>query len=129
MAAPAPPSYRPAEGAVDEAFEADGGVRPPYAPVLDALYAAEPAHVAATVTSAAARDAFVCDAFGAREAFAAGVVPADLLDDCPWFERDVAELPGGARRIAVAGPDIVRNERGELVVLEDNVRTPTLMTF
>ena len=77
-----------------------------------------------------ALEAFVRDAFGAREAFGAGVVPDDLLDRCPWFEPDVAELPErGERRIAVAGPDIVRNGRGELVVLEDNVRTPTLMTF
>ena len=76
-----------------------------------------------------ALEAFVADAFGPREAFRAGVVPDDLLDDCPWFERDVADLPDAGRRIAVAGPDVVRDERGELVVLEDNVRTPTLMTF
>ena len=77
-----------------------------------------------------ALEAFVRDAFGPREAFRAGVVPGDLLDRCPWFEPDVRSLPdSGARRIAVAGPDIVRNERGELVALEDNVRTPTLMAF
>jgi len=72
---------------------------------------------------------FVADAFGAREAFRAGVVPEDLLDRNPWFEDDVAGLPDGGRRIAVAGPDIVRDARGELLVLEDNVRTPTLMSF
>ena len=77
----------------------------------------------------AALEAFVADAFGAREAFAAGVVPADLLDRCPWFEDDVATLPQPSPRIGVAGPDVVRNGSGELVVLEDNVRTPTLMTF
>ena len=77
-----------------------------------------------------ALEAFVRDAFGPREAFHAGVVPEDLLDRCPWFEHDVAELPErGERRIAIAGPDVVRDGRGELVVLEDNVRTPTLMTF
>ena len=77
----------------------------------------------------AALEAFVADAFGAREAFAAGVVPPDLLDRCPWSEDDVAALPQPRPRIGVAGPDVVRDAGGELVVLEDNVRTPTLMTF
>ncbi|MDP8968738.1 MAG: circularly permuted type 2 ATP-grasp protein, partial [Actinomycetota bacterium] len=76
-----------------------------------------------------ALEAFVCDAFGAREAFRAGVVPADLLDRCPWFEDDVAALSQRGPRIGVAGPDVVRDAGGELLVLEDNVRTPTLMTF
>src|SRR5204863_94697 len=59
----------------------------------------------------------------------AGVVPGDLLDRCPWFQDDVAALTQRGPRIGVAGPDIVRNADGELVVLEDNVRTPTLMAF
>ena len=168
---PPPPGYKPADGAVDEAFRADGRVRPQYEGVLAALTAAGPAAVADAIATGAARDgvvhgtgsdahplaidavprvvdarewaqleagllqrvraleAFVADAFGSREAFRAGVVPEDLLDGCPWFEPDVADLPRDERRIAVAGPDIVRDERGELVVLEDNVRTPTLMAF
>jgi uncharacterized circularly permuted ATP-grasp superfamily protein len=76
-----------------------------------------------------ALEAFVDDAFGAREALAANIVPADLLDRCPWFEKDLAGLPQHGPRIAVAGPDVVRDARGQLVVLEDNVRTPTLMAF
>jgi carboxylate-amine ligase len=76
-----------------------------------------------------ALEAFVSDAFGAREAFRARVVPADLLDRCAWFEDEVAGLPDRGPRIGVAGPDIVRDAGGELRVLEDNVRTPTLMAF
>ncbi|HEV2777020.1 MAG TPA: circularly permuted type 2 ATP-grasp protein, partial [Solirubrobacteraceae bacterium] len=77
----------------------------------------------------AALEAFVADAFGAREAFRAGVVPADLLDRCPWFEHEIAALPQRGPRIGVAGPDVVRDAQGELRVLEDNIRTPTLMAF
>lgn len=76
-----------------------------------------------------ALEAFVSDAFGAREAFRAGVVPADLLDRCSWFEDEIAALPHRGPRIGVAGPDVVRAANGELLVLEDNVRTPTLMAF
>jgi carboxylate-amine ligase len=77
----------------------------------------------------AALEAFAADAFGAREAFRAGVVPDDLLDRCPWFEDELAALTVQGLRIGVAGPDVVRAADGELVVLEDNVRTPTLMAF
>jgi uncharacterized circularly permuted ATP-grasp superfamily protein len=76
-----------------------------------------------------ALEAFVSDAFGAREAFRADVVPADLLDRCPSFEAELSALPQRGPRIGVAGPDIVRDASGELLVLEDNVRTPTLMSF
>ena len=76
-----------------------------------------------------ALEAFVSDAFGAREAFGAGIVPVDLLDRCPWFEDEIAALGQRAPHIGVAGPDIVRDAGGELRVLEDNVRTPTLMAF
>ena len=171
-ATPPASAYRRVAGAVDEAFDAAGGVRPHYGAVLDALAAAGPGAAVAAIAARAEHDgvvhgagdeahvlaidavpriftakewaqlaagieqrirtleAFVRDAFGPRECFGAGVVPDDLLDRCPWFEPDVAELPErGEQRIAVAGPDVVRNGRGELVVLEDNVRTPTLMTF
>ena len=166
-----PAGYEPTGGAVDEAFDADGGVRPAYAGVLAALQAASPAAAAEKIAAGVARDgvvhgadggahpllidalprvfgaeewarlqdglaqrvraleAFVSDAFGAREAFGAGVVPADLLERCPWAEPDVAGVVQDGPRIAVAGPDVVRDARGELVVLEDNVRTPTLMAF
>ena len=72
-----------------------------------------------------ALEAFVADAHGARTAWAAGVVPADLLDACPWAEP----VPSVARWISVYGPDVVRAPNGELLVLEDNLRTPTLMAF
>ena len=166
-----PAGYEVTGGAVDEAFESDGTLRPAYAGVFGALEAASPAAVAETIAAGVERDgvvhgaaadahplavdavprvfgaeewarleaglkqriraleAFVSDAFGAREAFGAGVVPADLLDRCPWFEDEVAALPHRGPRIGVAGPDVVRDARGELLVLEDNVRTPTLMAF
>ena len=77
-----------------------------------------------------ALEAFVRDAFGRREVFRAKVVPGDLLDGCPWFEKDVGTFaPSDGPRIAIAGPDIVRDARGELAVLEDNARTPSLMAF
>ena len=73
-------------------------------------------------------EAFLHDAAGERHAFRDGVVPADLLDDNAWYEREAAALPAPVR-IGVAGPDVVRDAHGDLVVLEDNTRTPTLMAY
>src|SRR4051794_18310160 len=77
----------------------------------------------------AALDAFVADVFGAREAVRAGVVPEAAIQRCPWFERDLVGVAAPPVRIAVAGPDIVRGTDGRLAVLEDNVRTPTMMAY
>jgi uncharacterized circularly permuted ATP-grasp superfamily protein len=75
----------------------------------------------------AALEAFVDDVFGARRAFAEGVVPADLLDDCPWFEPGLQRPERGW--IGMYGPDVVRDGEGRLVCLEDNTRTPTMLGF
>ena len=57
-------------------------------------------------------------------AVAAGVLPAAVVDTCLWLEG--APPPAA---VGVAGPDVVRTPAGELVVLEDNLRTPTLMAY
>jgi uncharacterized circularly permuted ATP-grasp superfamily protein len=99
-------------------------------PVPRVFGAAEWDRLAAGLTQRLrALEAFVCDASGAREVFADAVVPADLLDRCPWFEDEVVELAHRGPRIGIAGPDVVRDARGELRVLEDNVRTPSLMAY
>ncbi|GAB3315011.1 circularly permuted type 2 ATP-grasp protein [Geodermatophilus aquaeductus] len=73
-----------------------------------------------------ALEAFVADAHGPREAVRAGVVPAAVLDTNRHLAPD---LPAPRRWIGMAGPDLVRGADGRLVVLEDNVRTPTLLAY
>lgn len=79
---------------------------------------------------AAALEAFVADVHGPRRCFADGVVPADVLDGCPFHEPDLDGLadPPSAR-IAIAGMDLVRGATGELMVLEDNCRTPSGLAY
>ncbi len=79
---------------------------------------------------AAALEAFIADVQGERRCFSDGVLPASTLDGCPFIEPDLAGLPDPASaRIAVAGMDLVRDEHGELLVLEDNCRTPSGMAY
>jgi carboxylate-amine ligase len=95
------------------------------------LAAAEWARVDAGLQRRAATlEAFVADIHGDRHCFADGIVPPDVLDGCPFVEPDLFGLPDPpSARIAIAGMDLVRDETGELLVLEDNCRTPSGLAY
>jgi len=76
-----------------------------------------------------ALEAFVADAYGPRAAVAAGVVPADLLPTAAHHLPELRAIPAPAVWIGIAGLDVVRGPDGGFAVLEDNVRTPTLMAY
>ncbi len=72
----------------------------------------------------AALNAFLADVYDERRILRAGIVPPYLLDSPPFLERDLLGLPHAA--VAhIAGLDVVRAPDGELLVLEDNLRTPS----
>lgn len=76
-----------------------------------------------------ALDTFVADAHGAQRAVRDGVVPADLLR-APWLVEAMRAAPPPAAWCVVAGPDVVVDAAtGEWLVLEDNVRTPTMAGY
>lgn len=100
-------------------------------PVPRLIEAAEWAQLEAGLQRRAATlEAFVADIHGPRQCIADGVVPADVLDGCPFHEPDLDGLPDPpSARIAVAGMDLVRDASGELMVLEDNCRTPSGLAY
>lgn len=74
--------------------------------------------------------AFVADVYGERRIVEAGVVPARVIETAEYYERAMRGVPmppGGP--VAVAGLDIVRDEAGRFLVLEDNVRTPSGIAY
>jgi uncharacterized circularly permuted ATP-grasp superfamily protein len=77
-----------------------------------------------------ALNAFLVDIYGKAEILAAGIVPADLVYRNPYFRPEVAgvKLPHSAY-IMVAGIDVVRTGPDEFYVLEDNVRTPSGVSY
>lgn len=75
---------------------------------------------------ARALNAFVADAYGPQRIFDAGVVPRRLLETSEGYEPVMRGLVDPAVPPAtVAGLDLVRDEEGELRVLEDNLRMPS----
>lgn len=77
-----------------------------------------------------ALDTFVADVYGARDCVRDGILPERVLDATPYLERELrgAAPPGGAW-VSVAGFDIVRDDDGTLLVLEDNARTPSGIAY
>lgn len=73
-----------------------------------------------------ALNAFLLDAYGPQRIFDAGVVPRHLLKTAEGYEPAMRglldpEVPPAT----VAGLDLIRDEAGELRVLEDNLRMPS----
>jgi uncharacterized circularly permuted ATP-grasp superfamily protein len=75
---------------------------------------------------ARALNAFVVDSYGPQRIFDAGVVPRRLLETSEGYEAAMHGLiDPEAPPATVAGLDLVRDEDGELRVLEDNLRMPS----
>jgi uncharacterized circularly permuted ATP-grasp superfamily protein len=96
-------------------------------PVPRVITAAEWTHVKRGVAQRVrALNAFVADVYGDQAIVADGVVPPYLIRTAAYFEPRMRGVkPPGAGWIGVAGLDVVRDERGAWMVLEDNLRTPS----
>jgi uncharacterized circularly permuted ATP-grasp superfamily protein len=73
---------------------------------------------------------FLEDVYGEQRILRQGVVPGDVVLSSPGFVRELVglEVPRGVR-CHVAGIDLVRDGRGEFHVLEDNLRTPSGISY
>jgi uncharacterized circularly permuted ATP-grasp superfamily protein len=77
-----------------------------------------------------ALNAFVDDVYHGREIVRAGVVPWSLVVSRSHFARAVHGIrPPGGVYTHVAGCDLVRDADGSWRVLEDNVRTPSGISY
>lgn len=77
-----------------------------------------------------ALDAFVADVYGDRACVRDAVLPQRVLEQTPYLEPDLqGTRPRGGAWVSIAGFDIVRDEDGTLLVLEDNVRTPSGIAY
>jgi uncharacterized circularly permuted ATP-grasp superfamily protein len=82
------------------------------------------------VQRVAALNAFLADIYGAREILAAGVLPAELVLGNPQFSlAAIGRPPPHGVYTHIAGIDIVRTGADDFYVLEDNVRTPSGVSY
>jgi uncharacterized circularly permuted ATP-grasp superfamily protein len=77
-----------------------------------------------------ALEAFLDDCYGAQRVFRDGKVPRDLvLGSKNYFPQLAGVRPPGGVRIHVGGIDLIRDPQGTFQVLEDNVRTPSGVSY
>ncbi len=95
------------------------------------ITAAQWRHVEAGVAQRVrALEAFLADVYGPGEALADGIVPRRIVVTSAHFIREAAGVtPANGVRVTVAGVDLIRDERGDFRVLEDNVRTPSGVSY
>lgn len=73
---------------------------------------------------------FIKDIYNEQFIFKDGIVPADLIYSCPNYLREMKGIivPHDIY-VHIAGVDLIRNNDGEFYVLEDNLRTPSGVSY
>ena len=95
------------------------------------LSAAEWQHLESGLTQRiAALNRFLEDVYGEARIIADGVIPADVVRGCPQYRIEMrgVSVPYGTW-VAVCGTDLVRTQDDGFVVLEDNLRVPSGVSY
>lgn len=75
-------------------------------------------------------EAFLADVYGPGHILDDGVIPRGIVMSSPQFLRPAYGLrPPNGVRIHVAGIDVIRDETGTFRVLEDNLRSPSGVSY
>jgi uncharacterized circularly permuted ATP-grasp superfamily protein len=73
---------------------------------------------------------FLKDIYGPREILRAGIVPSELVFQNPYYRPQMNGLAlRGGVYVQVAGVDVVRVDDEDFYVLEDNLRTPSGVSY
>jgi uncharacterized circularly permuted ATP-grasp superfamily protein len=113
-------------------FDLDGEERPFPLDVVPRIFTADEwATVSAGVAQRVrALEMFLADVYGAARIVSDGLVPHEVVISSPGFVRAAFGLsPPNGVRIHVAGIDVIRDEDGEFRVLEDNLRSPSGVSY
>lgn len=77
-----------------------------------------------------ALEMYLDDIYGDQEILRDGVIPRRLITSCEHFHRQaVGIIPPNGVRIHVAGIDLIRDDSGNFRVLEDNLRSPSGVSY
>ena len=78
----------------------------------------------------AALNHFLWDIYHDQKILKDGVVPEDLVKTNPYYREEMIGVDVPERTyVHICGTDLVRNDNGEFMVLEDNARTPSGVSY
>lgn len=73
---------------------------------------------------------FLVDVYGDQRILDEGIIPRELVESAQGYLPALEGVtPPGGVYIHIAGIDLIRNGDGELVVLEDNIRVPSGVSY
>ncbi|ORW27440.1 hypothetical protein AWB91_03860 [Mycobacterium paraense] len=77
-----------------------------------------------------ALEMYLDDIYGDQEILNDDIIPRRLITSCEHFHRQAFGIvPPNGVRIHVAGIDLIRDEKGNFRVLEDNLRSPSGVSY
>jgi uncharacterized circularly permuted ATP-grasp superfamily protein len=93
--------------------------------------ASEWSHIEAGLTQRVrALNAFLDDVYHEQRILREGIIPRELVVNAPSYRRDfVGVRPQNGIYVHICGTDLVRDETGRYMVLEDNCRTPSGISY
>jgi uncharacterized circularly permuted ATP-grasp superfamily protein len=73
---------------------------------------------------------FLKDIYSDQQILKDKIIPADLIASCPHYNREVfgIQVPHDIY-IHISGIDLIRGDNGDFLVLEDNLRTPSGVSY
>ncbi|MBZ9749725.1 circularly permuted type 2 ATP-grasp protein [Deinococcus sp. HMF7604] len=103
----------------------------PFDPVPRIVPASEWGQIEAGLTQRVrALNAFLQDIYSEAQILGDGVIPAELVYTSAHFRREVHGVrPPGGIFTHVVGTDLIRDEQGDYLVLEDNLRSPSGVSY
>lgn len=78
----------------------------------------------------AALNLFLKDVYNAGKVFRDGIIPEELVKDNRHYRPEMEGfIPPKGTYVHICGTDLVRDEKGKLLVLEDNARIPSGVSY
>ena len=73
---------------------------------------------------------FLKDIYSERQILNDKIIPAELIASCPEYTREVFGIrPAHDIYVHISGIDLIRSESGQFYILEDNLRTPSGVSY
>jgi uncharacterized circularly permuted ATP-grasp superfamily protein len=77
-----------------------------------------------------ALDAFLADVYHDQRILREGIIPTELVLGSKGYRAEMKGFtPPGGRYIHICGSDLIRDQHGQFLVLEDNGRTPSGVSY